>query len=379
MKFGIELEFTAATIFANSKCYGPFYDYLLQLIRESGIQDWRIEQDASCGNEIVSPILDGKKGLNQVMQVCHCAQMAQEQFALNSLLGPDCGVHFHFDARDLLKQSDASVVAIRNVLLLSVILEPLWYSMNPGIRFDTAFAAPLNFNMFQMVRARDMTDIRDIWFRSYMGVNCHSDSYRVKQQSYSPVFINSNQNPEKYDWTRYHGMNLVSLFKHGSIEFRYTHGSFDPSNIEMWFNHFKQIVEVSRSISTRKIIRACPMNINDMKMNSVAGLQNLIYGDLRLGVEFLFNMIPQDGHMLKFVLEKLIKYNPDSFNPTFVKRIWKEDGSSFAALMNCLGGTRIPSYHTHRNRHRFTPPDHQINHPEEGGIDYPTEAVGFDD
>ena len=212
MRFGIELEFTASVVHAISHKHGRFFDYVRGLLQESAVREWRVVEDASCGNELVSPILQGEKGMAQVHQVCACVEKAQEVFNLGRLLGPDAGVHFHYDATDLVEQSKKNVRPLRNALVLSAILEPLWYSMNPGTRFDTAFAAPLNFNLFQMCRARDMIDIRDIWFVPYMGVNGHSDSYRVKHSSYSPIFINNEmKKPEKYDWTRYHGLNFVAL------------------------------------------------------------------------------------------------------------------------------------------------------------------------
>jgi hypothetical protein len=364
MKFGVELEFTAAIAHANSQRWGGFYEHVLTLMRESGIYDWRYEADASCGNEIVSPVLDGEKGLHQALQVCECATAAQKQFELGRLLGPDAGVHFHFDARDLVKQSQKEVQAIRNVLLMSAVLEPLWFSMNPGARFETAFAAPLNFNLFQMVRARDMVDIRDIWFRHYQGVKGHSDSYRIQHNSYAPTFINDGERrPDKYDWTRYHGLNLVALWKHGTFEFRYTHGSFEPRNIEMWFNLYKTVVEIARSTRTRDIVMACPMNIDDIKTSSINGLHELLYNDLSLAIDFMFKpkaksvppLFPRDVKVLRFILRKLIKYNPNCMPMETVKKIWLNDDASFEQLMDYIRDIRVESGHRRRNRYKFTP------------------------
>jgi hypothetical protein len=327
-KHGMELEFTAAIAHAHHPSLGGFYDYLLTLMRESGIHDWRYEADASCGNEVVSPILEGEKGLASALQVCHCAMTAQKAFGLGRLLGPDAGVHYHFDATDLVKQGKQNVMTIRNVLLLSAILEPLWFSMNPGARFETAFAAPLNFNLFQLIRARDMVDIRDLWFRPYMGVRGHSDSYRVQHNSYSPNFVNSERTPDKYDWTRYHGMNLVALWKHGTFEFRYTHGSFEPENIENWFRFYKSVVDLARTRKTRPIVRACPMNINDIKLDSISGLHDMIYRDLNLAINFMFKssgktqpLFAPDAKMLRFILHKIIKYNPDCMPGLIMRKV----------------------------------------------------------
>ena len=357
MKTGFELEFTASIANAESRQYGRFYNYVLKLMEESNIYNWRLDDDASCGNELVSPALPEEEGLAQTLQVCHCANTAQEKFNLTRIIGQDTGVHYHFDATDLMKMSNKNVSAIRNVLLLSAILEPLWYSMNPGARFDTAFAAPLTFNMFQMIRARDMTDIRDIWFRPYMGVMGHSDSYRVKTKNYMPSFINNDkQLPEKYDWTRYHGFNLNALFKHGTFEFRYTHGSFEPNNVEMWFYMYRQVVEASRTMPTRDIVQRCPININSIKMNCLTGMQNIFYADLKQLIQFLFKIIPQDIRMLKFVLTKIIKYNSGSMPANVILKIFDYQGD-FKGLMKILEPVNIESSHYRRNRYKFMASD----------------------
>jgi len=383
-RFGIELEFTAAVAHAYHEKYGGFYDYVLTLMRESGINQWCYENDASCGNEIVSPILDANhKGLEQALQACECVLLAQKQFALGRVLGPDAGVHYHFDATDLVKDSKNNVQAIRNVLLLSAVLEPLWFSMNPCARLETAFAAPLNFNLFQMVRARDMVDIRDIWFRHYMGVRGHSDSYRIQHQSYSPQFVNGERRPDKYDWTRYHGMNLVALWKHGTFEFRYTHGSFDPYTIEMWYKFYRTVVNVARLGKTRQIVRACPMNIDDIKSNSINGLHDLIYSDLGLAIKFMFKptskatpaLFAPNPKLLKFILSKIIKYNRGCMPGTIMRRIWDDDATDFNRLMNYIRDIRIESVYKRRNRFKFTPTSDQAiqmnEETDEGYHEYP--------
>ncbi len=392
MKHGIELEFSAAIMHAYHQKYGGFYDYVLNLIQESGVHNWKCEADASCGNEIVSPILEGEKGLRSALQVCHCVYKAQQTFKLGRVLGPDASVHFHFDATDLVKDSksqshkntrDISVQAIRNVLLLSAILEPLWFSMNPGSRFETAFAAPLNFNLFQMFRARDMVDIRDIWFRHYMGVKGHSDSYRIEHNSYSPTFVNGERKPDKYDWTRYHGMNLNALWKHGTFEFRYTGGSFNPDNIEMWFRLYKDVVDLARSSKTRSIIRACPMNIEDVKSSSIGGLQTIIYGDLNIAIRFMFlplsktalPLFGRDANMLRFILKKIIKYNPTCLPAKIMKSIWNDDGTDFERLMGYIAGIRISSIHRRRNRYKYTPESTNVTN---GAMDTPPDQIGLD-
>lgn len=314
MKFGIELEFTAAVAQAGGNKYGSFYDYLQYLASECNIHDWKIEQDASCGNEIVSPILEGEKGLAEALQICHCVEKAKKDLGIKRITGLDCGIHYHFDANGLNHRQ------IRNVLVITAIAETLFFAMNPRSRFDTNFAAPLNFNLFQCIRARDIIDLRDIWFRSYMGVNAYDDSFRHKTQEYYPNFINNSKKaPQKYDWTRYHGLNFVALFKHGTMEFRYPHGSFDPYTIEMWYRLFKSIMDVSINNNTRTIIRKSnfPFTMNKVKATTMVTLQKHLYGRMGKVLKFLFgiqkgcdrSLIPAEVEMIQFITKRLMKFH----------------------------------------------------------------------
>jgi hypothetical protein len=348
MKFGIELEFTAAVLHAIGP-QGGFYNYYSSLLEESGIHNWRVDQDASCGNEIVSPILIGEDGLKQALQACYCAELAKERFGLTRILGSDCGVHFHYDAENM------STKTIRNILGSTTAIEPLFYSMNPGARFDTQFAAPLNFNLFQIFRARDMKDIRNEWFRPYMGVQGHGDSHRNRNNNYKPEFINAEKKkPDKYDWTRYHGLNLVAYFKHGTIEFRYTHGSFDQRNVEMWFRIYYALVKGCEALKTRRIVKAFPFSHKQISEFSVAKIQKHLYSDLGKSIRFLFNVAKLNTEQLKFIIEKVIKYNHSALPKPIIREIWDYDkNESPEKLLEMICAQPVKSAHAGRRHYVY--------------------------
>ncbi len=324
MKFGAELEFTAAVGQAGGGGKGNFYEYLQLLTSECGIVNWKIEQDGSCGNEIVSPILIGEPGVREMLQVCFCANKAANDLGLSRITGIDCGIHFHFDASEL------SHKEIRNVLIIMAMAETLFYAMNPPSRFGTNFAAPLNFNLFQCIRARDIVDLRDLWFRSYMGVDAHQDSYRHKNREYYPDFVNSEKKPQKYDWTRYHGLNFVALFKHGTIEFRYAHGSFDMDTVEMWYRLCEAIMVAATTKQTRTILKTnFPFTMNQVKLSGLPKLQRGLYGDIRKVLMFLFgikkggseSLIEPTVTMMQFIAHRLLKFNHNCMTKTNYKKI----------------------------------------------------------
>jgi len=338
MRFGVELEFTAALTGAICQTKGTFYDYLQHLANQCNIFDWKIEQDGSCGNEIVSPILEGEKGLAELLQMCHLSHKAAEDFGINRLTGVDCGIHFHYDATNLNHRQ------IRNSMVITAMAETLFYAMNPLSRFQTNFAAPLNFNLFQCIRARDVVDLRDCWFRSYMGVDAHPDSFRHKHSEYFPAFINNEKkNPQKYDWTRYHGFNFVSLFKNGTIEFRYAHGSFDEETVEHWFNLFLGVMKASVNLRTKDIMRTnFPFSMKTVKSQSLPALQINLYNNIGKVIAFLFkpksgtkqSLIQPTVPMLQFIVERLVKFTPGVFTPKSYKTIMGEssDGDPYKVL-----------------------------------------------
>ena len=337
IKFGVELEFTASVLHAMGP-QGTFFEHLNTLVADSGIKGWKIEQDASCGNEIVSNILLGDAGFKKMMQVCYCAEKTQQEFGLSRITGLDSGIHFHFDANNMNHRQ------IRNVLVVTAIAEVLFYAMNPVSRFGTSFAAPLNFNLFQTIRARDIIDLRDIWFRSYMGVDSHPDSYRNKAQEYYPHFVNSERKPQKYDWTRYHGLNFLALFKHGTMEFRYAHGSFDMETVEMWYRLFLGVIEACINLKTRSILKCnFPFNMQKVKLTSLDKLQRELYRDVTRVISFLFakngpggqtRLIQPTVPMMKFIAKRLVKFNPQCMTKLTYKKIMGMDngGDAEAAL-----------------------------------------------
>lgn len=331
MKFGLELEFTAGLQHAAGDI-GSFYDYYRQLLIESGIHGWNIHQDNSCGNEIVSPPLNGEEGLKLAMQACYCADVAKRHFGLKRILGPDCGVHFHFDAAGM------SVRDLRNVLVIMSVLETLFYAMNPISRFDTAFAAPLNFNLHQVIRARDLIDLRNEWFRPYMGVHGGPDSHRHRKNNYLPEFINQDKKaPDKYDWTRYHGLNFVAYLKLGTIEFRYTHGTFNGDILERWYYIYKSVMQAARTMMTQKILAIYPIRSRERIItHSLGKLQYEMYSDLRRVIKFFIKLTKPDVKTLKFIVERLFKFSPECIRTDVYKFVMEYDGENVDKLKSVI-------------------------------------------
>lgn len=125
--FGIELE-----------VYGVSRDRILTEMRRLGIQvegeaynhntrnHWKIVSDSSIhganGNEIVSPVLSGVEGMEQVKKVCLALNRA------GAKVNTSCGFHAHFGANDL------SILNFKNLFLSYIELEAKMDEIMPESR-----------------------------------------------------------------------------------------------------------------------------------------------------------------------------------------------------------------------------------------------------
>ena len=106
-----------------------------------------------------------------------------------------------------------------------------------------------------------------------------------------------------------------------------------------------------------------PVNIEDMKCGSISGLHDSVYYDLNRAIRFMFkptkrhgaSLFKQSAKMLKFILTRLVKYNPNCLPYEVMAKIWYDDGTDFNRLMGYIEGLRMESHHYRRNRYKWTP------------------------
>jgi hypothetical protein len=337
-RFGIELEFTAYT----RQLVGPngsFHDHVWKLCEQSGLPNWQIKKDGSCGHELVSPKLQGQNGLNILMEICMLCQRAAKDFEQERIVGFDTGVHYHFDA------SHYDYRFLRNIVVIMAAIEPLILLMNPRERNNLCYAGPMNINLYQMIRARDEIDLTEQWFRHYNGnpvANSHQGNYGVK------FWNGSGKNPHKYDYTRYHGFNLVAYWHHRTVEFRYTHGTFNQEIIYEYFRIYHKIVEAAASMKMADIMSVYPYKRNDVKTLSMEEFQMNLIADMPKLLAFTGAIIKPDVKTWKFIANRLFKNNWQNINLDFINMIlsFPDDGDAkelgrkirnFGSVGRCVG------------------------------------------
>jgi hypothetical protein len=106
--FGVEIEtartrehspttIASALINAGIPTVAPGYTHRT-------METWKVVPDATCGSEIVSPILYGQDGLDQIKAVCEVLRNIGLRVDSNT------GLHVHHDARDLTARQFASAM-----------------------------------------------------------------------------------------------------------------------------------------------------------------------------------------------------------------------------------------------------------------------------
>lgn len=225
-RFGVEIEFLQtvekqevvdAVRAEGVACNAENYNH------NDGLPYWKVITDGSCGLEIVSPILSGEDGLQQIEKVCK---------ALNSVgakVDRTCGLHVHVDARDLNKKQ------IGRVFLAYARHEKLFDALMPESR-----------------RLSNNTYCQSI--RNVLNPNWVEEFKKDTLGAY-----------HSYVHSRYRKVNLEAYIVHGTIEFRQHSGTTEAEKIINWVVLMVGFVEetILRPISVKYDMKNC---LADFKM-----------------------------------------------------------------------------------------------------------------
>lgn len=165
---------------------------------------WKIVSDSSVrapgqsGWELVSPILKGDDGLEQIRKVCEA--MGQAGATVNAT----CGLHVHHDAQDFTTKT------FKNIVKIYARFEPVMDSLVSNSRRGRN-------NDY----CRTLADVN-------MGRLLEQDSLATIRSIYG---------------TRYRKLNITSYVTHGTVEFRQHQGTTNADKIINWIKLTQAIVE----------------------------------------------------------------------------------------------------------------------------------------
>lgn len=191
-RFGVEIE-----------AFGVNRTELQNALNQAGLTSWKLGYDGSIRGtdtfELVSPILVGEDGINQLERVCQILE------AKRAKVNKSCGLHIHFEARSF------SLSSWKNLFHNYGTLEGVIDSMMPESRRGTT-------NYY-----------------------CASIINRVAKVEAA----NSVQQVVAALPTRYHKVNTKSFTEHGTVEFRQHSGTIEFAKISNWINFLHGLVSYS--------------------------------------------------------------------------------------------------------------------------------------
>ena len=167
---------------------------------------WHDTYDGSLsehGREFVMQPEVGDEALKRVKELCSWA-INNDWYTDNS-----CGIHVHTDA------FYSGVSELKGILITMRVLEPFIYMMLPERRSSSRYSAPMSDNVTteEILDMKTVGDFCDLWYRKMNGTITTAD---------------------KYNESRYRGLNLHSRILHGTIEYRYHHGTLNSDRIRDW-------------------------------------------------------------------------------------------------------------------------------------------------
>lgn len=230
-KFGVEIE-----------AYGIDKQILARLITEAGVTcgvegynhitrtNWKIVTDGSLNGqnafELVSPILEGQAGLEDLKTVCEVLEAAGVK------INKSCGLHIHFDA------SNFGISQVKNM-----------------INNYAAFENEIDNFMPTSRRANNNT-----YCKSMIGFEARIERASTMQQL-AGVFS-----------SRYFKMNLQSYARHNTIEFRQHSGTVEYKKISNWILFLHNLTEYSKT----KKVAASEANFEGLKKFNQSEVINYI-------------------------------------------------------------------------------------------------------
>lgn len=221
--FGIEIEMTGLTRCAAAKLIAGYFGseavhvggaYDAYTIRDSQNRQWKIMSDASihCRNRRNEPA--GREyAVEFVSPICRYEDIETIQEIVRRLrdggarVNDSCGIHVHVDA------SSHTPKTLRNIVNIMASKEDLLYkALQVQVereyyckKADTRFLDELNHR-----KPKSMSEVERLWYNGSTGRYQH------------------------YDDTRYHALNLHSVFSKGTIEFRLFNSTLHAGKVKAY-------------------------------------------------------------------------------------------------------------------------------------------------
>ena len=221
--FGVEIEFYGLDYYILPPDNGIIKPYnihskaedgrtFFQLLEDYGVRlgtdkdSWHLEEDSSIvhrgGVELISPILRGLEGLIEAFRFF---QLLGE--IRGAQIDESCGFHVHHGVAP----EDYKCTNLKALVRIVHAMEDYFYLLIAGGRIAKNTCRPMDLDTEVFLKIADCEN------------GCKKNGCRLREIWYSPEnrYDANSRRPDRYDLTRYHGLNLHSYWYRSTIEFRY--------------------------------------------------------------------------------------------------------------------------------------------------------------
>ncbi len=237
-RFGIEMEMTGISRKKAAEVIAAYFDthevydggsYDAYHVTDGQGRRWKVVSDAS----IHPAARDGRSAstlykVEVVSPICHYEDIETIQELVRKLrhagacVNRSCGIHIHVDA------APHSVKTLRNLVNIMVSKEDLLYkALAVDVAREDHYCQKTDLRFLEELNRKKPKSIEifeEMWY--------HGDS-----RSY-----------DHYDETRYHALNLHSVFSKGTIEFRLFNGTMHAGKV-------KTYIQLSLAISHQALVQ----------------------------------------------------------------------------------------------------------------------------
>jgi hypothetical protein len=246
--FGVEIEFYGLDYFILPPDNGIIKPHNIhskardgrsvsQLLQDYNVSlgtdrdSWHLEEDSSIvhrgGVELISPILRGFGGL---IEAYRFFQLLGE--IRGAQIDDSCGFHVHHGV----DADHYKCTHLKELVRIVYAMEDYLYLLIAGGRVQKDTCRPMDLDIEMLLKHTACEN------------GCRNNGCRIKELWYSSEnrYDADSKRPDRYDLTRYHGLNLHSYWYRSTIEFRYHSAVLQKIDEAMQWIIFTQfLVELS--------------------------------------------------------------------------------------------------------------------------------------
>jgi len=216
--FGVEIEMTGITREKAAKALAHYFGteaihagsvYDKWVVKDTDGKKWTIASDSSIreerllGHREYEPVDDSRYKVEMVTPVLTYPELSKFQECIRRVrhagakVNDSCGLHVHVDAANHNRQSLKNLIGIM-YSKEDILFKALQVNESRARRWCQKVREPMLQQMRRLSsdETHDLTQLENIWYEGRNGKNEH------------------------YNWTRYHALNLHSVFYRGTVEWR---------------------------------------------------------------------------------------------------------------------------------------------------------------